>query len=112
MLQKFSQPASLNILKDLIDVKIPMKGFFSLINGINFGCPHQGYYDHAIVFFQSICTQFIVDQRMNKERRSEFINNVQQVKMDDMIMTFLMNVSSKSDVSPTGVLAALQFIHD
>ena len=32
--------------------------------------------------------------------------------MDEMLMTFLMNVSSKSDVSPNGVLKLLHFIHD
>jgi fused len=112
LLQKFSQAATLAVLRDLIDVKMPKKGFLSLVNGINFGCPHQGYYDHAIVFFQAICTQFIVDQRMNTERRAEFLVSLQQAKMDDMIMSFLMNVSSKADVSPLGVLAALQFIHD
>ena len=114
MLQKFSQAPTLTTLKDLIDVKMPMKGcaFFSLINGINFGCPHQGYYDHAITFFQAICTQFVADARMNKERRAEFLTTVNSVKMDDMIMNFLISVSSKADVSPTGVLGALQFIHD
>lgn len=49
---------------------------------------------------------------MNTERRAEFLVSLQQAKMDDMIMSFLMNVSSKADVSPLGVLAALQFIHD
>ena len=32
--------------------------------------------------------------------------------MDEALMNFLMSVSSKSDVSPTGVLRLLNFIHD
>jgi hypothetical protein len=39
-----------------------------LVNGINYGCQHEGYYDHPIVFFQNISQQFFMDQRMNKER--------------------------------------------
>lgn len=54
ILQKFSQPNTLQILRDLIDIKLPKKGSMSLINGINFGCQYEGYYDHPIAFFQSI----------------------------------------------------------
>lgn len=38
ILQKFSQPNSLQVLRDLIDIKLPKKGNISLVNGINFGC--------------------------------------------------------------------------
>lgn len=32
--------------------------------------------------------------------------------MDDQLMNFLMNISSKSDLSPIGFNQILQFIHD
>jgi hypothetical protein len=112
ILQKFSQPNTLQILKDMIDIKIPKKQNISLVNGINYGCQHEGYYDHPIVFFHNISQQFFMDQRMNKERKQEFLHTVSQIKLDDQIMHFLMNISSKSDVSPSGFIKMLMFIHD
>lgn len=99
-------------MRDLIDVKQPKKGNVSLINGINFGCQYEGYYDHPIAFFQSISSQFFQDNRMNKERKVEFLQIVAQIKMDAQIMHFLMNISSKSDLSPSGFIRLLLFIHD
>lgn len=32
--------------------------------------------------------------------------------MDEMLMHFLMNISSKSDISPNGFIKMLIFIHD
>lgn len=112
ILQKFSQPNTLQILRDLIDIKQPKKGNVSLINGINFGCQYEGYYDHPIAFFQSISSQFFMDNRMNKERKVEFLQTVTQIKMEEQIMHFLMNISSKSDLSPSGFIRILLFIHD
>jgi len=100
------------LIKDLIDIKLPKKGNMSLINGINYGCPSEGYYDHPLNFFQSISQHFFNDQRMNKERKQEFLQTVAQIKLDDQIMHFLMNVSSKSDLSPVGFIRILDFVHD
>lgn len=49
---------------------------------------------------------------MNKERKVEFLQTVAQIKMDAQIMHFLMNISSKSDLSPSGFIRLLLFIHD
>ena len=49
---------------------------------------------------------------MNKERRQEFLQTVSQIKLDDQIMHFLMNISSKSDISPIGFIKILDFVHD
>ena len=84
----------------------------SLVNGINFGCPYEGFYDHPIVFFQSISNHFFMEQRMNQERKAEFLQTLQEVKMDDQVMQFLMNISSKSDISPEGFNKILCFVHD
>jgi hypothetical protein len=76
ILQKFSQPNSLQIIRDLIDIKLPKKGNISLVNGINFGCQHEGFYDHPISFFTHVAEQFFSDQRMSKERKQEFLQTV------------------------------------
>ena len=97
ILQKFSQPNTLQILRDLIDIKQPKKGNMSLINGINFGCQCEGYYDHPIAFFQSISSQFFMDNRMNKERKVEFLQTVTQIKMAEQITIY---VRDGDDLTP------------
>jgi len=49
---------------------------------------------------------------MNKERRAEFLNTVSTIKLDEQLMHFLMNISSKSDLSPNGFVKILLYIHD
>ena len=102
LLQKFSQPNSLQLIRDLIDLKIAKKGNFSLINGINFGCQYEGYYDPPLCFFSTISNEFFNDSKANKEQKQDFLGTVANIKMDDQLMNFLMNISSKSDLSPTG----------
>ena len=53
----------------MVDLKVVKKGNMSLINGINYGCPHEGYFDPPFVFFQNISHQFLNESRMNKERK-------------------------------------------
>jgi len=97
----------MQLLRDLIDFKIAKKGNISLINGINFGCQYEGYYDHPLLLFSSISQTIFNDPKMNKDRKAEFFVAVNQIKFDEQIMNFLMNISSKSDLSPTGFIAIL-----
>ena len=60
----------------MLETKQQKKSSISLVNGINFGCPYEGFYDHAIIFFEAISSQFFAEQRMNKERKQEFLNTV------------------------------------
>jgi hypothetical protein len=67
----------------MIDLKTLKKGNMSLINGINYGCPYEGYFDPPFVFFQNISHQFLNESRMNKERKQEFLNTVSTIKLDE-----------------------------
>jgi fused-like protein len=112
ILQKFSQPNTLQLIKDLIDLRQAKRGNINLINGINFGCPYEGFYDHPIIFFESIAQQYLKDNRTNRDRKAEFLSTLSQVKLDEQLMQFLMNISSKSDLSPSGFNKILLFVHD
>jgi hypothetical protein len=37
---------------------------------------------------------------------------INQINMGDTVMAFLLNLSSRTDVSPKGFIAMLSFIHD
>lgn len=38
--------------------------------------------------------------------------SINTINMGDTIMAFLLNISSKTDLSPKGFIAMLNFIHD
>lgn len=77
LLQKFSQPNSLQILKDLIECKSGKKGNLSLVNGLNFGCQYEGYFDFPIILFSKISSHFCQgEDAKSKDKRIEFLNTV------------------------------------
>lgn len=98
-------------MSNLIDIKGLKKGNFSLVNGINFGCQYQGYYDYPLQLFSAVSIEFF-SESANAKDKAEFLQTVANIKMDEQIMNFLMNISSKSDLSPLGFLCLLQFVHD
>lgn len=112
LLQKFSQPNALQLLRDLIDSKQTKQGNLSLINGINFGCIYEGYYDPPLNLFQSISKQFFNETKMSADQKQDFLQTIASIKMDEQLMNFLMSLSSKSDMSPLGFNNLLMFIHD
>jgi len=68
----------------MVDLKALKKGNMSLINGINYGCPYEGYFDPPFIFFTNISHQFLNETRMmNKERKLEFLNTVSAIKLDE-----------------------------
>jgi len=100
LLQKFSQPNSLQLIRDLIDAKHVKQGNLSLINGINFGCMYEGYFDAPLNLFQSITAEFFNESKMSTDQKADFLQTISGIKMDEQLMNFLMNLSSKSDMSP------------
>jgi fused-like protein len=47
-----------------------------------------------------------------KKASADLMNSINQINMGDTVMAFLLNISSKTDLSPKGFNAMLSFIHD
>jgi len=43
----------------MIDHKVAKKGNMSVINGINYGCPYEGYFDPYVILFQNIYQHYL-----------------------------------------------------
>jgi fused-like protein len=50
--------------------------------------------------------------RSNKEKKNDFVFALNSINMADTIVSFLLNLSSKSDISPKGMISLLTFVHD
>lgn len=103
ILQKFSQANTLQTLRNLIDHKITLQGNMSLINGINYGCPYQGFYDPFVVLLQNLFQHSLDSPQL----RPQVLNAIQKVKLGEQVIEFLMAINSKSDISPNGFTRVL-----
>lgn len=84
------------------------------IDGTNFGCPYSGYYDHPFILLQRIMAKIISDNKVSKDgkKANDLMSAINQINMGDTVMSFLLNISSKTDLSPRGFIAMMTFIHD
>ena len=73
---------------------------------------YEGFFDAPLVLFQTISSEYFNEAKIVEDQKNEFLETVQSVKMDEQMMNFLMNLSSKSDMSPFGFNQLLMFIHD
>ena len=82
------------------------------IDGTNFGVPTLGMYDLPITFLQKLLARHIQEMRQNKDKKNDFIFALNSINMADTVVAFLLNLSSKTDISPKGMISLLSFIHD
>ena len=46
------------------------------------------------------------------DKKKDLMTSINNINMGDTVMSFLLNISSKTDLSPKGFIAMLSFIHD
>ncbi|CDW83098.1 protein kinase domain containing protein [Stylonychia lemnae] len=112
--QKLSQVNSLSLLQQLLDVN-KNKSDIKKIDGTNFGVPYVGYYDQPLSLLQKLLVKWQVDQKMNnaaKDKKNDLMSSINTINIGDTVMNFLLNLTSKTDLSPRGFIAMMNFIHD
>jgi fused len=84
------------------------------IDGTNFGIPYIGYYDQPLSLLQKLLVKWQIEQRSGgpKDKKSDLMASINAINIGDTVMNFLLNLSSKTDLSPRGFIAMLKFIHD
>ena len=106
------QNDSLAKLNILIDINAPADtGEMKLLQGTNFGCPYAGFYDQPFNLLNKVQQKQIYENRSNKGR-GDIMSLQGGSGLSDTIMTFLLNLNSKTDLSPKGFVHLLSFIHD
>ena len=101
--------AKLNVL---IDINAPADtSEMKLLQGTNFGCPYAGFYDQPFNLLNKIQQKQIYENRGNRGR-GDILSLQGANGLSDAIMAFLLNLNSKTDLSPKGFVSLLSFIHD
>jgi fused-like protein len=104
------QSNGLSLLIHLIDPnQSTNKGDLRLIQGTNFGCPYSGFYDQPINLLNK------AQQKSSNgiQQKDLLINHAQKgSELGEILVFFLLNMSSKTDLSPKGLISLVSFIHD
>lgn len=76
------------------------------IDGTNFGCPFLGVYDYPFKFLANLIT------RAQAQSTPGLVNVLTSNQVSDAIMTFFLNISSKSEVTPQGFINILEVVFE
>jgi fused len=79
------------------------------IEGSNYGVHLVGLYDPAFLFLHRLLLRL---QRENPKKGEDVLRRVRESKMPARISQLLVNLSSKSDLSPRGLISLLMLLYD
>lgn len=83
------------------------------VEGTNFGCPYLGFCDQPIALLQRLLSKNMQEMHQNSEKSTnDFVFAMMSANVADIIANLLNNISSKTDLSPRGLISLLTFIHD
>ena len=104
------QTSGLSLLIHLIDPNQKTnKGDLRFIQGTNFGCPYSGFFDQPINLLNKAQSRVTAATNL----RDLLINHAQKGQdLGETLVFFLLNMSSKTDLSPKGLISLVSFIHD
>ena len=112
VLEFFSNSSQIKLILDLI--KTPrVKDDMKKVEGTNFGCPYLGFCDQPIALLQRLLSKNMKEIHQNQERSTnDFVFAMMSANAADVVAQLLNNLSSKTDISPRGLISLLTFIHD
>jgi len=114
IMQKFTGTGGTSLANLILLIDCNTKGNkneMRFLQGTNFGCPYAGYYDQPFNLLNKISQKMILENR-NTKKTVDLFTCPGGNGLGDTIMAFLLNMSSKTDLSPKGFISLLSFIHD
>jgi fused-like protein len=103
--QRYLSQNSMALLNQIMDVS-QSKSDIKRVDGNNFGCPFLGYYDYPYKMMRNIIN------KASKNEMQGLVNSLNNNNVSDTIMSFFLNISSKSEISPKGFLNILEIVYD
>ena len=103
--------SSLTKLVSLIDINSGgNKNEMRLLQGTNFGCPFSGFYDQPLNLLNKIQQKQM--ETSPDPSKADLLQGPNGNGLGDTVMAFLLNLSSKTELSPKGFISLLSFVHD
>lgn len=98
----------LSQIQQLLDIN-KKKDDIKKVDGTNYGCPVIGFYDYPLVFLEKLNLKSLTEEAKGGE---EFDKSLNSINIADTMVAFILNLSTKTDVSPWGIIALLGFVHE
>jgi fused-like protein len=61
---------------------------------------------------QKLLVKYQIDMKNIKDKKVDLMASINNINIGETVMNFLLNLTSKTDLSPKGFIAMLNFIHD
>ena len=111
IVKRYSNVNKLSLIQQLLDINKP-KDDIKKVDGTNFGCPIIGFFDYPLILLERLYARHISESSRSKSSKSEFSASLDKINIADTIVSFILNLSNRTDVSPRGIIPLLGFIHE
>jgi fused-like protein len=119
VLQLFTSPG---YVAKLVSFIAPKKGLnrqdeLKRVEGAGYGCFFIGFADGPVLLLQRLLGRFIGISNTESQGRSatpltEFLRNLSEAGVADVVPSILTSLSPRSELSPKGLISLLTFVHD
>ena len=111
IIKRYSHVNKLSLIQQLLDIN-KKKDDIKKVDGTNFGCPTIGFYDYPLILLERILAKYVLSQGSSLDPNSEFFRSLSTINIADTIMSFILNLGTRTDVSPRGIIPFMGFIHE
>lgn len=111
IVKRYSNVNKLSLIQQLLDIN-KKKDDIKKVDGTNFGCPTIGFYDYPLILLERLYAKFVIESSRTSDRNNEFSTALNTINIADTVVSFILNLGTKTDVSPRGLVLLLGFIHE
>jgi fused len=110
IIKRYSNVNKLSLIQQLLDIN-NKKDDIKKVDGTNFGCPTIGFYDYPLILLERILAKHI-SKKSSSDKANEFFKSLNTINIADTVVSFVLNLGTRTDVSPRGLISVLGFVHE
>lgn len=111
IIKRYANVNKLSLIQQILDIN-KKKDDIKKVDGTNFGCPIVGFYDYPLILLERLYARHMSDAASKTAIKSEFSASLDKINIADTIVSFVLNLNNRTDVSPRGLIPLLGFIHE
>jgi fused len=111
IIKRYANVNKLSLIQQILDIN-KKKDDIKKVDGTNFGCPIVGFYDYPLILLERLYARHTSDAASKTAIKSEFSASLDKINIADTIVSFVLNLNNRTDVSPRGLIPLLGFIHE
>lgn len=109
--KRYANVNKLSLIQQLLDIN-KVKDDIKKIDGTNFGCPVMGFFDYPMLFIERLFNRHSLDSSRSASKKNDFSASLSTINIADTVVSFILNLGTKTDISPRGLIPLLGFVHE